>query len=104
MNFSFNLVTISGLPLLFLGVKWRDKSCNETSIETKVTHYEKLYCRQFHDILNYFRLNDVLMDICQLLRLLCCRKVVRYKVKIPIPNLWILKEGEVPVNEGCWVN
>ena len=28
-------------------------------------------------------------------------KVVGYKVEIPIPDLWILKEGEVLANEVC---
>ena len=28
-------------------------------------------------------------------------KVVGYKVEIPIPDLWTLKEGEVLANEVC---
>ena len=44
------------------------------------------------------------MGICQLLRVLRSRKVVWYKVEISIPNPWILQEGEVLANEGCWVN
>ena len=42
--------------------------------------------------------------VFQLLWMLRSRKVVGYKVEIPIPNPWILKEGEALVNEGCWVN
>ena len=44
------------------------------------------------------------MDMCQLLWLLRSGKVAGYKVKIPIPNPRILKDGEVLVNEGCQVN
>ena len=40
------------------------------------------------------------MDICQLLWLLRSGKVVGYKVQIPIPNPWILKEEEVLANEN----
>ena len=41
------------------------------------------------------------MDICQLLWLLRSGKEVGYKVHIPIPNRWILKEEDVLANEGC---
>ena len=41
------------------------------------------------------------MDIYQLLWLLHSGKVVEYKVQIPIPNPWILKEEEVLANKGC---
>ena len=61
----------------------------------------KLYCRYFYDILSQFGLNGVLMDIYQLLWLLHSGKVVKYKVQIPIPNPWILKEEEVLANKGC---
>ena len=37
----------------------------------------------------------------QLLWLLRSGKVVEFKVEIPIPYAWILKEGEVLANEGC---
>ena len=64
----------------------------------------KLYCRHFYDILKYFCLNGVFMNICQLLCLLRSRKVVGYKVQISISNLWSLKVGEVLPNEGWWNN
>ena len=40
-------------------------------------------------------LNCVSMDKCQLLWLLRSGEVVGYKVEIPIPDPWILKEGEL---------
>ena len=61
----------------------------------------KIHCRHFHDILSEFCLNGVSIDRCQLLWLLRSGKVVGYKVEIPIPDPWILKEGEVLTNEGC---
>ena len=44
------------------------------------------------------------MDKCQLLWLPRHGKVVGYKVEIPIPDPWILKEGEVLANEDCQGN
>ena len=44
------------------------------------------------------------MNTCQLLRLLRSGKVVGYKVEMPIPDPWILKEGEVLANEVYRVN
>ena len=44
------------------------------------------------------------MDGCQLLWLLRFGKAVRYKVDIPFPDPWNLKEGEVLANEGCLDN
>ena len=41
------------------------------------------------------------MDICQLLWLLRSGKVVEYKVQIPIPKPWILREEEVLAIEDC---
>ena len=64
----------------------------------------KLYCRNFYDVLCEFCLNAVSMDRCRLLWLLRSGKVVGYKVEIPIPDPWILKEGEVLANESCRVN
>ena len=44
------------------------------------------------------------MDKCELLWLPRHGKVVGYKVEIPIPDSWILKEGEVLANEDCQGN
>ena len=68
----------------------------------------KLYCRHFHNIPSELCLNGVSMDRCQHLWLLHSRKVVGYKVEIPILDPWILKEGEVRANEsrqgkGSWL-
>ena len=41
------------------------------------------------------------MDRCQLLWMLRSGKVVGYKVEIPTPDPWILKEEEVLANESC---
>ena len=61
----------------------------------------KLYCRHFRDILSEFYLNDVLVDRCQLLWLLRSGRVVGYTVEIPLPDPWILEEGDVLENESC---
>ena len=41
------------------------------------------------------------MDRCQLLWLLRSGMLVGKKVEILVSDPWILKEGEVLVNEGC---
>ena len=61
----------------------------------------KLYCRHFPDILSEFCFNGVSMENWQLLWLLRSGKIVRYKVEIPLPDPYILKDGEVLANEGC---
>ena len=38
------------------------------------------------------------------MRLLRSGKVVEYKVEIPTPDPWILKEVEILTNEGCQGN
>ena len=60
--------------------------------------------KTLHDILSEFCLNGVSMDKCQLLWLLRSGKVAGYKVEMSISDPWILKEGEVLANEGCWGN
>ena len=64
----------------------------------------KLYCKHFHDILSEFCFNGVSMDKCQLLWLLRSGRVVGYKVQTPIPDSWILEEGEILANECCQSN
>ena len=54
-----------------------------------MNYYENSYCRHFHDILSEFCLNGVFMNGFQLLWLLRSRKVVGYKIDIPIPDPWI---------------
>ena len=61
----------------------------------------KLCCRHFHDIRSQFCLEGVSMDRCQVLQLLRSGKEVGYKVKIPIPNPWILEEEKALANAGC---
>ena len=65
------------------------RSCNRTAKENKMNYYENSYCRHFHDILSEFCLNGVFMNGFQLLWLLRSRKVVGYKIDIPIPDPWI---------------
>ena len=64
----------------------------------------KLYYKHFHNILSELCINSVSMDRCQLLWIIRRRKVVGYKVDIPIYDSWILKEGEVLANERCRCN
>ena len=64
----------------------------------------KLYCIRFHDTLSEFCLNGFSMDRCQLLWLLDYGKVVGYKVEVPIPDPWMLKEREVLANEDFQVS
>ena len=64
----------------------------------------KTLLQTFPRYLSQFCLNGVSTDMHQLLWLLRCGRVVGYKVEIPIPDPWILEEGEVLANGGCRVN
>ena len=76
---------------------WRDRSCYGTAKE--VNHYGNSTV----EIFTIFWVSFILI-VFRCTRVSSCGKVVGHKVEIPIPDLWILKEGEVLVYEGCRVN